>query len=149
MYWAISRYVAVLCIAFLLGWQVQGWRLNGQAATLQAAHAQAILDAEIKARKTERTITAAAQDARKVSDVKIKKIRTTRDTALDRVRDTASNTIQVPEIAGVGTSTPGTELAERNAEFLIRYAADAAELEVALQQCQAAYNQARTELNKE
>lgn len=152
MYWAIGRYAAVLCVAFILGWQVQGWRLEGQAATLQAAHAQAMLIAETKARKTEQTITAAALDARKVSDAKTKQVRANLERTISQLRNRPerSEVPAVTPVAGVTiTSCTGTDLFRQDAEFLSREAARADELEAALQQCEATYNAARKELNKE
>ena len=55
----------------------------------------------------------------------------------------------VPSAAETCAGVSGAELARGDAEFLTRYASDAAKLREALSTCEARYEQVRTELNKE
>ena len=142
--------VVLLVVSFGAGWTVQGWRLDAKIEKLNAAHAHTVLQAESKARETEQKLSAAAQDARKQSDAKTKQIRANLELALSELRNRPQRSMQVPPVAGVScptTGQTGAELFREDADFLIREAARADELEAALQQCEATYNAVREKVN--
>ena len=144
--------VVLLVVSFVAGWTVNGWRKNNEIQALAAQHAQAALIAEVKARKSEQSIVAAAQEARSKNDAKTKQIRANLERTISELRSRPKRS-EVPAVAAVAgvaqAGCTGTELFRQDAEFLIREAARADELEATLRQCEATYNAARQELNKE
>lgn len=149
MYRNLIAGVALLAVSFVAGWGVQGWRKDAEINRLIAVQTQATLAAEVKARKSEQAITTAAQESRKVNDAKTKKIRANLERTISELRSRPERS-EVPAVAGVAEAgCTGTKLFRQDAEFLIREAARADELEAALRQCETTYNAARTELIKD
>jgi hypothetical protein len=150
MYRELIAGVVALVIAFAAGWGVQGWRKDAETNRLIAVQAQATLAAEAKARKAEQAISVAVQNARSESDAKIKQVRANLERTISQLRNRPERTIQVPTVTAAPTEgCTGTKLFRQDAEFLIREATRADELEAALRQCETTYSAARTELNKE
>jgi len=141
--------VVAVVLAFVMGWVVNGWRLNTKIEKLIATYTQASLKAETKARNAEQSINTAVQNARSESDAKNKQVRANLEHTISQLRNRPERP-QVPQAAGVAVANcTGTELFRQDAEFLSREAARADELETALRQCEATYNAARKELNKD
>lgn len=145
------RYVAVgivtLLVGFSTGWKVQGWRLGKEIATIQANYANKAEQQTQAARDKETQLTdklARAQEKRNVEVASINRKHATAVASLrQRPERLATFASEVPSAPATCTGTTGAELARGDAEFLAGYAADAAKLEAALNQCEAAYNELR------
>jgi len=149
MYRELIACVVALVIAFTAGWMVQGWRKDAEISRIHTVYTQASLAAEMKARDAEQAINTAAQNARSESDAKNKQIRANLEHTISQLRNRPERH-QVPTVAGTTQgSCTGSELFRQDAEFLSREAARADELETAFRQCEATYNAARNEINKD
>lgn len=153
------RYIAIilvgLAVGFLTGWKTQGWRLGKEIATIQEAKAQAenkarqdALAKEQEYRQKEQTFQAALAGAQEKRNEEIKRINAQHAVVVASLRNRPERTRsndnpEVPGTTASCTGTTGAELARGDAEFLAGYAADAAKLEAALTQCEAAYNALR------
>lgn len=145
------RYVAVallsLLVGFFGGWKTQGWRLGQEIATIRADTANLAEKQELAARGRETQLViklAEAQEARNVEVADInRKHAATVASLRNRPERTRTVTVEVPGATPACAGSSGEELARGDAEFLAGYAADAARLEAALSQCEAAYNALR------
>lgn len=144
------RELVALVVAFSMGWAVNGWRKDAEINQLIAAQTQAALVAETKARKTEQDLLVQVQQTKDKKDAELKTINAKLSAALRGLRNRPKRS-EVPTVTATGStqSCTGAELYRQDAEFLIREAARADETLAQLVQCQAQYNAARTELNKE
>ncbi len=154
MYRAIAATV-VLGVGFLTGWQIQDWRYTAKIEKIQASIAKEReasarqRDAEqTQARAKERELQANADRLRKDTDVQIRNINA-RATALANIlrqrpeRSEPATPSEVPSTAGTCRAATGAELARGDGEFLAGYAADAAKLQAAFDQCVEQYNAVR------
>ena len=144
------RYVGILLVGiivgFLTGWKTQGWRLGQEIATIRANTAKQAEMQEQAARDREAQFTdklAKVQERRNAEVADINRKHTAVVTSLRQRPERISVTYQVPGASTACVGTTGAELARGDAEFLAGYAADAAKLEAALSQCEAAYNELR------
>lgn len=147
--------IVVLAIGFLAGWTTQGWRLNKEIATIQAEHAKSLKkladtarDAEAANREKERSYQVSLAQAQEKRNVEVARINSNHAAVVDSLRKRPERIVTVTrsEVSGTPaacTGTTGAELARGDAEFLAGYSADAAKLETALNQCEAAYNALR------
>ena len=146
------RYVGILLVGlfvgFLTGWKTQGWRLGKEIATIQATSAKKAADQEQAARVKETKFTAKLAQAQESRNVEVANINRKHAALVASLRTrperpTPAVTSEVPSATPACAGTTGAELARGDAEFLAGYAADAAKLEAALDQCEAAYNELR------
>lgn len=147
------RVALAVCVAVLLA--ATHWKAyhTGKAtvehawAIERAQTAEAHADAVALARAVE-------QSLRLQYDAQLRKARheetrhlTERDALLASLRNRPSTRASVPTCTATPTDAPvgctGAGLAQPDAEFLVRYAADAAQLQTALNQCTALYDAAR------
>lgn len=149
--------VIVLAIGFLAGWTTQGWRLNKEIATIQAEHAKSLKkladkarDAEAANREIEAQAVRSLAQAQEKRNAEVARINRNHAAVVDGLRKRPERVVTVTrsEVSSAPSAcagTTGAELARGDAEFLAGYSADAAKLEAALNQCEAAYNALRIE----
>lgn len=145
--------VVVLAIGFFAGWTTQGWRLNKEIATIQAEHAKSLKkladtarDAEAANREIEAQAVRSLAEAQEKRNAEIARINSNHAAVVDGLRKRPERAAPRSEVSSAPTAcagTTGAELARGDAEFLAGYSADAAKLEAALNQCEAAYNALR------
>lgn len=140
-----------LFLGFLGGWKTQGWRLGKEIATIRADTANLAEKQELAARGRETQLVIKLAEAQEARNVEVADINRKHAAAVASLRNRPERVRTVTVINEVPGATPacagssGEELARGDAEFLAGYAADAARLEAALNQCEAAYNALRTE----
>ena len=109
-------------------------------------------DTVLRYRSQEQVMQETAASEQEKHREKVRTIDKRLSTALSELRKRPERRTPDTQVSGsaeacVGVS--GSELARGDAEFLTRYASDAAKLREALSTCEARYEQVRTELNKE
>jgi hypothetical protein len=106
----------------------------------------------MKARHREQALQTIVDQQRRKHRAEVNRVVAEYQSMVDGLRNRpearAGNT-GVPESPNAGTGCTGQGLARPDAEFLSRYAADAARLQLALQVCTNAYDQVRREINGE
>lgn len=159
MFWT-TRMTAVLALVVAMAlacagvgvWSYRTGHERGAAAVKQqwdaerAATAQAQAEEMMKARQREKALTEALDKQRKERRREIDRITAEYRRTLDSLRerpDARASDGGVPEGAAAGVGCTGAGLAGPDAAFLAGYATDAARLQLALDQCQAAYDQVR------
>lgn len=146
-----------LALAALLGWshltayqagrdRVQArWDVAKASETMQRAS-----DLE-QALATQRGLQAQIDTLRKDARNEVARINRNHALALDGLRNRpearATDSAGVPPAAGTGVGCTGQGLARPDAGFLVGYAADAARLQSALDQCRAWYQAAKERLD--
>lgn len=139
--------VISLAVGFSTGWKTQGWRLGKEIATIRVDSAKQAEGQGRVARAKEADYVgklAKAQESRNVEVARInRKHADTVASLRQRPERLATFASEVPSAPAACTGSTGAELARGDAEFLAGYAADAAKLEAALNQCEAAYNALR------
>jgi hypothetical protein len=136
-----------LALAFGTGWKINGWRLEARIADLQASYALAYAEAQKAARDKENALTNDLASIRRSKDAEIQNVRRSLDIALNSLRhrpERPADSMPTDSVAGGGCTGKG--LARGDAEFLARYAADAARLQSAYKACTRAYDAARDAL---
>lgn len=150
------RYVAfgliTLLLGFGVGWKTQGWRLGNEIAKIEKAYAderdklkQEALNKEQEYRQLEKTYQSKLAKAQEKRNAEVATVNTKLNGTLIGLRSRSERTIyhsehEVPGASPTCTGTTGAELARGDAEFLARFAADAAKLDAELTKCQAAYD---------
>ena len=117
----------------------QAWDKEKAAQMAEYAAAQEA------ARKREQELQASADAIRKEKDAKIRDINARSAALVNSLRQRPERTesSKVSDSAGTCSGTTGAQLARPDGEFLAGYAADAAKLQVALDQCVKQYNEIR------
>jgi hypothetical protein len=126
------------------GWTVNGWRLGKQIEQTKAERAAQDL-AQSEANQEASRRRAVAQ--RKADDAYEARIRTVGDKladALVSLRNRPERGEQLPGAPADCVASTGAGLASGDAEFLARYAAEAAEQQAELRRCIGAYEAQRT-----
>lgn len=145
----VPSWVYALVIVTLTGlWGVAELRVA--SAKLDLANYQAEIEAETRkaeqrAREAEQAMQASADQLRQEKDREIREV-TARAAALSnslRNRPERPQTGSVPSTADTCAGASGAQLARGDGEFLAGYAADAARLAVALDQCVKQYESVR------
>lgn len=110
--------------------------------------AQDRADALERAIKVQQSLQAMIDQARRERENEKARIDRLYAAALDGLRDRPEGRAAdgVPETPGAGEGCTGAGLARPDAGFLARYAADAARLQAALNECRAGYQAARQQL---
>ena len=140
-----------LFLGFLGGWKTQGWRLGKEIATIRADTANLAEKQELAARGRETQLVIKLAEVQEKRNVEVADINRKHATVVASLRNRPERvrivtvTNEVPGATPTCAGSSGEELARGDAEFLAGYAADAARLEAALNQCEAAYNAIRTE----
>ena len=143
--------IFALFLGFLGGWKTQGWRLGKEIATIRADTANLAEKQELAARGRETQLVIKLAEAQEARNVEVTDINRKHAAVVASLRNRPERPAPQAVVSEVPSPTPacvaatGEELARGDAEFLARYAADAARLETALNQCEAAYNALRTE----
>jgi hypothetical protein len=147
--------IIVLAVGFFGGWSVQGWRLTAKIEKIQADHAvsqKKLADeargAEAAYRESEARAVRSLAEAQEIRNVEVARITRSHAAVVDSLRKRPERVVittrsEVPSAPAACAGTTGAELARGDAEFLAGYSADAAKLEAALNQCEAAYNALR------
>jgi hypothetical protein len=108
---------------------------------------EAYAKAQAAAREKEQQLQAEADQLREETSVKLQEANDRAASLSNRLRDrkerASSATGSVPGAAQSCSGASGAELARGDGEFLVRYAADAARLQAALDQCVKQYNVVR------
>lgn len=115
----------------------------------RAATAQAQAEELMKARQRESALRDLADRLRKEKRDEANRLAREYAADLERLRDrpeARAGTGGVPEGAAAGVGCTGAGLARLDAAFLTGYAHDAARLQLALDTCQAAYDEVRRSL---
>lgn len=119
-------------------------RMEAQRALAEATLAEATK----KALQTQFSLQAKIDNIVEVKNAQIASITRQRDSLAASVRNRPVARDTTPaEDSPTGTGSTGAGLARGDAEFLIGYAADAAKLAAALNQCRAAYDEVHRKLN--
>jgi hypothetical protein len=162
--WILSKLSALLgvgLIAALALAGVQTVRLSSAQASyskLETSHAVERASQEqqhtkdvIAARKTEQKLTDDANQNRKAYETSLQSINTRHAAAIDSLRNRPERAAQGAgsgtHVAGASASGTGARLYRDDAEFLVWFAADAAQRAVERDTCYRQYNDARTTLN--
>jgi len=143
----LAPYLAIALAAGVMGWTVNGWRLGAKIEALQASYAKAEAEAYKRTREAEGRLSEQADKARKEKDREVKTIRDQYERTIAGLRERPARSPELPAAAGTCAGVSGAELARGDAEFLAGYAADAARLQAAVKQCEAAYDAARRSIN--
>lgn len=114
----------------------------------RAAQAEAYAKAQAAAREKEQALQAEADQLREETSVKLKEANDRAASLSNRLRDRkerpATPTGSVSGATQSCSGASGAELARGDGEFLVRYAADAARLQAALDQCVKQYEAVRS-----
>lgn len=114
----------------------------------RAAQAEAYAKAQAAAREKEQALQAEADQLREETSVKLKEASDRAASLSNRLRDRKERpTTPTSSVSGATQScsgASGAELARGDGEFLVRYAADAARLQAALDQCVKQYEAVRS-----
>ncbi len=140
----IAILVVCAALAFGAGWKTNGWRKDTVLAQVKADYDSKRADAEDAARKREHSWIEEAVELRKVKDAEIATINRKLDVTVAGLRarpERSSSAVSSTTPTCAGSS--GAQLARGDGEFLAGYAADVAQLNAALDQCEAQYNQLR------
>jgi hypothetical protein len=122
----------------------QAW--DKEKAEQYAAYAKG----QEEARRREQEMQAAADKLRREKDAEIRNINARATALTNSLRDRQERPAQSGNGSGAARScsgASGAELAKGDGEFLAGYAADAARLQAALDQCVKQYNTARQKVN--
>jgi len=122
----------------------QAW--DKEKAEQYAAYAKG----QEEARRREQEMQAAADKLRREKDAEIRNINARAAALTNSLRDRQERPAQSGNGSGAARScsgASGAELAKGDGEFLAGYAADAARLQAALDQCVKQYNTARQKVN--
>jgi hypothetical protein len=144
MHREIAVFVLCIAVSFGCGWFVNGWRLGEEIANIHADYDKKRADAEEAARIKEYELATKATQIRVEKDAKITAITRKLNTTLAGMRTRPERPSgAVPQAPSTCFGLSGAELARGDGEFLAGYAADAARLKAALEQCKAQYNSLR------
>lgn len=152
-----ALYVAAGAVLVALAAGVAGYvtgRDHGAASVRQewdrdrAQRAEETSRQQAKAREREQSLQRQADARLKEKDREIAAVAGRAAALADSLRNRPEErALPVPDAAGPVVGCTGAGLARPDADFLVRYAADAARLQAALQQCRAGYQAARDSLD--
>lgn len=119
-------------------------------ATLQGEYSKKLLEASELAREREQVMVSSADKIRKEKDAKIASLNTRLGTALSSLSERPQrppSSSQGAPASCIGAGATGAQLSREDAEFLVREAARADSLRLALGQCYKQYDAVRKSLN--
>jgi len=140
MYGPVIKYGTIVLIAGMVGWAINGWRLNASIASLRASYAEEKTQALAQVRSREKGLIEAADKLRKDRDAKIKDLNGRLSTALGELHNRQNRNSSDPTNTAACSGTTGAELSKEDAEFLVRFAAEADRAVENLNYCIAQYN---------
>lgn len=120
--------------------------VQAEWAKEKAEQYAAYAKAQEEARAREQEMQAAADKLRREKDAQIKDINARATALTNSLRNRQERPAETSTVSGAARScggASGAELAKGDGEFLARYAADAARLQAALDQCVKQYNAVR------
>jgi len=135
-----------LVIGLVAGWTINGWRLHGKIEALEASYAQAVAEAYKRTQEAQNRLSTQSEASRKAHQNEIKTIRSQYERTISGLRNRPDRRADLPAVASACAGVSGKELSKRDGEFLAGFAADAAQLQSALKQCETQYNAARDAL---
>ena len=135
-----------LVIGFTAGWTINGWRLHSKIAELEASYAQAVAEAYKRTQEAQNRLSTQSEASRKAHQNEIKTIRSQYERTINSLRERPDRRADLPAVAASCAGISGAELSSRDGSFLAGFAADAAQLQSALKQCETQYNAARDAL---
>lgn len=147
--------IVVLILGILFGThKVIVYRAVGAAvaetkATLHGEYTKKLLEASELAREREQVMVSSADKIRKEKDAKIASLNTRLGTAISSLSERPQRPPSSPQGAPascIGAGATGAQLSREDAEFLVREAARADSLRLALGQCYQQYEQVRQNL---
>lgn len=152
----LARIVALLAIAALIAggiWKIRHSGIADGRAEVQAEwnadkaqRATALAAAKEEAQQKERELQEAADKLRRTKDAEIRDLNVRVGELASRLRNRPDRPADAPAGAASGArpgGCTGAELYRSDGEFLVRLAADADRVRLALRQCQAQYEKAR------
>ena len=152
----LARIVAMLAIAALIAgglWKVRHSGIADGRAEVQAEwnadkaqRAAALAAAKDAAQQKERELQEAADKLRRTKDAEIRDLNVRVSELASRLRNRPDRPADAPAGAASGArpgGCTGAELYRSDGEFLVRLAADADRVRLALRACQAQYEKAR------
>lgn len=131
---------------FLSGWFINGWRWEAKYVALEKSYAEAMVKAQQEARRKEIALEMQADKIRMEQADEKRRLINQYQSITNGLRNRPVNRSTEPAPASTGTGATGAQLAFRDSEFLARYAADAAQLQLAYDECRAKYEAARKAL---
>lgn len=147
---------AVLLSATMFGWGYLTGNSHGSKRVQQqwdhqmARTAEEMARQQAKAREAERQLQLEADRKLKEKDREIAALARRSAALADSLRDRPEARLapaDVPQAAGAAAGCTGAGLARPDAAFLVGFAADAARLQLALDQCRAGYQAAKQSLD--
>lgn len=147
---------AVLVSASMFGWGYLVGNGHGAAKVQQrwdhqmAKTAEEMARQQSQAREREHQLQLRADQKLKEKDREIAAVSRRAAALADSLRDRPEARLaptELPQAAGAAAGCTGAGLARPDAEFLVGFAADAARLQLALDQCRAGYQAARDSLD--
>lgn len=150
----IGMIVLALGIAYgthkVLVYRAVGAAVAETKATLQGEYTKKLLEASELAREREQVMVSSADKIRKEKDAKIASLNTRLGTAISSLSERPQRPPSTPQGAPascIGAGATGAQLSREDAEFLVREAARADSLRLALGQCYQQYDAIRKSLN--
>jgi hypothetical protein len=144
------REIAVLAVCIALsfsgGWAVNGWRKGKEIAEMKADYETKRGEAEAAARDKEQSWQNTAEQIARDKNAQIADTTRRLNNTIAGLRtrpERPTTPSQMPPSSTSCVGLSGAELARGDGEFLAGYAADAARLQAALNQCEATYNAVR------
>lgn len=148
--WLTPRLIIIAATSvaiFLSGWFINGWRWEAKYVALQKEHAEAVVKAQQEARRKEIALEMQADKIRMEQANEKRRLIRQYQSITDGLRNRPASRSTEPAPSSSGTGATGAQLARPDGEFLSGYAADAAQLQLAYDECRAKYEAARETLS--
>jgi hypothetical protein len=137
---------SIVGAVFLAGWFVNGLRWESKYTSLQKEYAEAVVEANRKARRQEQILQSKADTELVNKNAEIQIIRTELDLALNELRKRPARD-GLPGVTGNSQRATGAQLSREDAEFLARESARADAIRTALNYCYTLYDEAKRSLS--
>lgn len=144
IYTHVAAGLAGAAIASVIAWNVQGWRLGDEISDIKAAYAEAARASESSARSKEQAAATALATIEKKASNEQKSLAAQLAAAHRELRNRPERPSggDVPASPADPVGCSGAQLYQPDAAFLVREAARADGLRIALSRCQVAYDEA-------
>jgi hypothetical protein len=137
---------AIISAVFMSGWFVNGLRWESKYTSLQKEYAEAVVEANRKARRQEQILQSKADIEMVNKNAEIQTIRSELDRALDELRKRPARS-GLPGSTCNSQGATGAQLSREDAEFLARESARADAIRAALNYCYTLYEEAKRSLS--